>query len=296
MTTWNTTTTPHAYGRVRRHSSAGTTSRSNAAPAQLKPSATHGSSSHGPRIGRSECAREPDAERLAVEEPVAVQLREPGEDVDDRHLRAHEPDRAHRHRSRAAPAGVERPPRARRARRGARRRTGWRTSSGSGTSSPRRARATGNPTRNTASATRVRHPSATNTAAAPITARSAYVPATDGGVHPSEPGVREVAGGSGVERLHPAVGDGPHDDGQPDEPVGDPHDGEGRAVDAVRPRVHPGDRPVAPGAAPGVGRAGRAVRAAHERRGDTHGQVRLPSTRPSRRHRMAVPMSRRTRT
>ena len=54
VTTWNTTIAPHAYGRVFRQHNAGTTSRSNATPAQLSPSATHRSSSQGPTIARSE--------------------------------------------------------------------------------------------------------------------------------------------------------------------------------------------------------------------------------------------------
>ena len=114
VTTWNTTIAPHAYGRVRRQHNAGTTSRSNATPAQLRPSATHRSSSQGPTIARSDRRGSQMRSGWPVHEPVGVELRQPREHVHHRDLRAHEPERADGNRSRAAPPRVERPARARR--------------------------------------------------------------------------------------------------------------------------------------------------------------------------------------
>ena len=73
-----------------------------------------------------------------------------------------------------------------------------------------------------------------------------------------------MASRSGVQRLHPAVGDGAHDDQQPDQSEGDPNHREGRAVDRGRRSL---EQELSPRSGP---------------RPDKDDQVRLPSARTPR--------------
>ena len=168
---------------------------------------------------------QPETERQPVGQPVTVQLREPGEAVDDADLEADQPDRPERHAAVAVTAGVDRP--GRRHRQEHHQRAGERHE-------PVVVEVDG---RLDQLQPREREPERDDRDAVPAADHDA-----EGGHrhdahqqvdaplrwhrHPLEPRVPQVDRRRHEQGVDPAPGDEPHRAEQPDRPEGDAHDGQ----------------------------------------------------------------------